>query len=581
MRTCFSAAGLMALVLAGSAVAQPAVFDRVPAGSALIVVTKDMQAAAERAKPLAALMGAQGELPGQELTAMADKLLLQPGVKKDGSLVLIMPTAPKQVEHVEGEEVDEEGAPPVVLILVPVTDYKAFVTGLGGKGEGVTEVEIEGQPVCIRDLGDGVALMGGPREAIEGYKGVTGQMAAHKARLGPAGRRIADSSDMVIVADAQAFKEQIESGKTGMGLGGGMGGIGAMAGGMDGPGEAIANLRKAIARDGQTAIMGMGGGEAGYTLDVAGVFKEGTESAKMFAKNGDSAALMSKLPAQSFYLAGAFDMSAEGVRSLMSGAGGGGDEESVPSAFDALTSAMGKADGVAVVVGANKAGPMAGIFINTVAYISTKDSKGMLEAFRANGEKMKDTSLGGTKVKTDYKKDVAEASGVKFDAWSTTITPDPNDPNAFMAGMMMQTLFGQSRGFGQMAAAMEGGLVMTMSQNTPLMSSAIEAVKTGKGLGQDAGLAAVRAHLPPNRSMEMYLGTQAIMDAALPMAEDYLGEEIAVPKNVPPVAMAGSMEEGSMSIRLFVPMGVIRAAESIMKAMKAAEDGLEPMDGGT
>lgn len=581
MRTHFSAAGLMALVLAGSAMAQPAVMDRVPAGAALVVVTRDMQALSQRAKPLAALLGAQGNIPGDDLTKMGEKLLAQPGVKKDGSLVLMMPTAPAPAENVDGEEAGDEAAPPTVLSLVPVTDYKAFIEGLGGKAEGICEVEINGQPVCIRDLGEGFALMGGPREAVEGYKGVTGQMAAHKARLGVAGRRIADSADMLMIADAQAFKEQIESGGANLGMGGGMGGIGAIAGGMDDPMSAIMNLRKAIARDGKTAVMGMSGTEAGYAVDLAGIFNEGSESAKIFAKNGDSTALMAKLPAQSFYLAGAFDMSAPGVRSLVgdSAAKAGGDE-AAPTAFSALADSMGKADGVAMVVGANKAGPMAGIFINTVAYLSTKDSASMLTAVREAGEKMKDTTLGGSKIKTDYKKDVAEAQGVKFDAWATTVKFDPNDPNSFMAGMLNQTLFGQSGGFGQMAAAMDGGLVLTMSQNTPLMSSAIEAAKSGKGLAQDEGLAAVRKHLPPNRSMEMYLGTQAIMDAALPMLEDYLGEEIAVPKNVPPVGMAGSMEDGSMSVRLFVPMGVIRAAESMMKAMKAAEEGLEPIDDG-
>lgn len=561
-------------VVAGSAASlaePPAILDRVPGEAALVVVTRDIAAAGEKAKPLAGLLQGQ-QLPGQDFTKTTEKLLAIPGIDPNGSVALIMTKAPDP-------EAEDTGEEPTMLAMVPVADYAAFVQGLGGKAEeAVATIHFDENEAFARKLDAKTALVGSDRESVQGFKPLTGQMKTFQGRLGAAGWKVADTADSLIIVDAQAFKSQIE--KPG-GLGGQarVPGMGPLGGGLGGVSKTMTKVRESLARDGKTAVIGFSGNEAGLALDLVATFREGTEAAKVFAQNGDSSTLLSRLPNQSYYMAGAADLSAPGVRQLLADyRAEQGDEAGAPSGFDAISKNLEKADGFAIVVGANKAGPMAGVFINTATFIATKDAKGMLEALRANADAMKEVKVGEASIKVDYRRDVAEASGVKFDASTTTIDPDPNDPNAFMAGMMMQTLFGNGRGFSQMAAATEPGLVMTMSQNTPLMSSAIQAAQTGKGLGEEESIKAIRSQLPAQRSMEFYLGSAAILNAVKTGIEDFLGEEIQVPANVPPVALAGSMEGGAVSLRLFVPNAVFVAAEQMKKQFENINGDLEPVD---
>lgn len=576
MLTCLrrnSALALLALVAGSTAslAEPPAILDRIPGEAPLVVVTRDLAAAAEKSKPLASLLAGQAELPGGDFAKHMEKFLAIPGVNRSGSVAVVLLHAPDA-------EAADMGEAPDALALVPVSDYAAFVRALGGKGEeAVTTLQFDGQDAFVRKLDDTTAVIGAVRESVEGFKAVTGQMKVFQGRMGAAGWKVADKADTIVIADAQAFKEQIEKPD---GFGGQMRVPGMALPGGGGMGPVMEKVRESLARDGKTAMIGFTGNEAGLAFDFVALFREGTEAAKVFATNGDSSALLSRLPNQPYYLAGAADLSAPGVRELISEARAArqGGDEGPPSGFDAIGRNLESAEGFAMVVGANKAGPMAGVFINTAAFIATKDAKGMLEALRANADAAKETKVGGATIKINYSRDVAEASGVKFDASSTTIDPDPNDPNAFMAGMMMQTLFGNPRGFSQMAAATERGLVMTLSQNTPLMSSAIQAAQTGQGLGEEESIKAIRSQLPAQRSMEFYLGSATILDAVKTGVEEFLGEEINVPANVPPVAMAGGMEGGAVSLRLFVPNAVISAVEQLKAQFNTVNDDLEPMD---
>jgi hypothetical protein len=549
----------------------PAVLDRVPAEAALVVVTRNMRAAQEHAAPLVKLMEGR-DAPLREPKESLDRFLAAPGVKADGSLAIVMPKAPPAPDPDAMEDAGEE---PAFVILVQVSDYAAFVSNLGGdpKAE-MANVRWDDMAGFVRQL-DGFAVLGKDEQTVRGYSS-QGQMRAHLSRLSQAGVRVVDRADVVMIVDAQAFRERIQQApinRAGM-----AGGLPVNVAGLTGP---LGSMRDALARDGAISVIGWTGGESGQALDFVAVFRQGSEMANLCTGGEDSGSLMARLPRIPFYFAGAADLRSPLIRRIIDAEGVPGEagDNEVPSAFDALGTNMKNADGVAMVVGANKAGFMAGIFVNTVSYIASKDSRAMLGALRESVAGMKDTTVGTTKVKIDYKQDVAEAHGVKFDAWTTTLTFDPNDPNSFMAGMTMQTLFGQGKGFGQMAAAVDGGLVMTMSQNTPLMSNAIASATGGPGLGTDESLAAIRPHLPGKHGLEVYLGSDAILNAVKTTMEDYLGEEIAVPANVPPLGLTAGTEDGVVSMRLFVPARVFEAIASIIKAMEAAEEAPEPLDG--
>ena len=186
------------------------------------------------------------------------------------------------------------------------------------------------------------------------------------------------------------------------------------------------------------------------------------------------------------------------------------------------------------------------------------------------------------KFDVDYKPEAVEVSDVKADTWSMKLNADANDPAAAQMNMVMPILFGQD-GLGGMTAAVEGGVISTLSKNTPLFTKSIEAAKTGKGLAEDEQIKEVQKHLPDNRTFEMYLGTKSILDTVNSlMAMFGGGVDWKVPDKISPVGMAASADGGGIDFRLFVPTDVIKTGAAIAaESMKGdAPDDAAPAAGG-
>lgn len=553
------------LALAGSALAAPpAVLDRVPADAPLVFVARDLNGVTGMAGQAVATARQAGDVPGMDLYRYVERLAKAPGVDLNGSVAVVMLEAP---------DVNDPGLAPDTVMIVPVTDYAALVGHFGGDASSpVATMTMSRREMFARKIDDRTALLGNTREAVETFKVGEGAAAGHLARMGAQGRRVADTADALIVFDAAAFREQLQ--QAGAGGGGGPGGIGDTLAGITG---GIGRLMEAMARDGRTGVFGLSNSDAGMAVDLVAQFSPGSDTAKTFESGGNASALLSRLPNQRFYAAMAADFRNPGMRAILAGMGeGAGTGGSSP--FDALGAALSKATGMAMVVGTNPNGPLAGVLVNTSAFIETPDGAGALGAIRTMGEGAKDRTIDKATIRTDYKREVATINGAKVDSWSTQVTLPRDDPNAFMAGMMMQTLFGQSRGFSQMAAAVDTGLVMTMSQNTPLVTSAIDAATKGGGLGTQALFAEIREHLPTDRVFEVYLGTPAILEFVQQTIEEMLGEQVAMPKDAPLVGLAGSAGTGAMHMRLFIPAKTMAAVGEAMRMWQGADDDFEPMD---
>jgi hypothetical protein len=195
---------------------------------------------------------------------------------------------------------------------------------------------------------------------------------------------------------------------------------------------------------------------------------------------------------------------------------------------------------------------------------------------------MSGKDMNGIKMNVDYKPESVDVAGVKADVWTATINADQNDPMAAQVNQMMTMMFGQG-GLSGMSAAVDNGVVSTLSQNSPLFTKAIEAAKSGKGLADDEQIKMVQKQLPENRTFEMYLGTKSILDAVSGfMAMMGGGADFKVPAKVSPVGMAASTDSGGLDFRLFVPADVLKTISEIGQSMKGGgEDGdAAPAGGG-
>ncbi len=597
---CFSrswATGVLLTLVCGSTLAMadaPASLDRIPANAAMAMSIRNMEQLAQRMSALSTLTG-QDELEGNPLSDI-QQLLGTPGLNKSGSAALIvMPGAHGKLPRggADGEDAPES----VAVALVPVSDYAAFVTALGAPGsDGIQTVMVDDEENFVRDAGGGYAVLGKTRDAVEAFKSEAGQSAAHMKAMGAQGRRTADIADILMIASIPAIQEQIKERGDAIKEQAEM--MGQMGGADIGPAAAFGEIvMNTFARDGQVGVIGVGLGEKGVWLDIGAQFKEGSELASFFTDTGKSASLLSRVPAMTFLLAGAFDLSAPGIKTIIrnvnemnaktvaAGAkeagemlGGEAGADAV-GAFANFASNVDQFDGGSFVVGASPGGLMGGLLINTTMFFQSKDPAKSLASAKEAMLKSNGQAVGGMTMKTTYVPAAAEISGVKVDKWTTEIQSDPDDPNAGSIAMMQAFMYGQGP-IGGFSAAVDNGLVMTMSQNTPLITRALAAAKGEKGLTTDEQIKASQALLPEGRTFELFVGSKSVMDTVGGFLAMMGGAaEFEIPVNLPPIAMGGTTDGGGVSTRIYFPHDVLKTFAEVAKAMQPEGDGMDGGDG--
>ncbi len=489
------------------------------------------------------------------------------------------------------------------FILVPVSDYAAFVKGLGGSdGAGIAQVKIDGKESFIKDAGKGYAILSQTKEPLERYAGAEGMMAAHTKALGAVGAQVDEATDMMMFFNIPVLRGEIEEGLKEMQKGAGE----QMMPGMEQAKQAFAMLEtmgEAFARDGSVGIMGLGLSDAGIIVDMGAQFIEGTELAKMFNEKGDTLRLVERLPEQEFFVVTAMDTSKPGVKKMlksytdmtssMMGAGAGGEEESNMSKamqklmgpFSDMTAQIDNTDGYGMMMGATPGGLMGGLFVNTTAYVETKDPAAYLNTMRKSMDAANGQQMGGITIKTSCKDDAETLADVSVAKWSMQMTADGNDPEAQQMAMVQNMIVGP-RGLNGFAGAIDKGVVMTYSDNKLLMTNAIEVARSGKGLGAQDDIRAAQAVLPSGRTIEGHLGMKTILETVQGVMGMMGGpSDWEVPETIAPISMGVTTNGGGLGARFYLPNDVIMAFKDMGEAMKGAGNpmngGDEPMDDGS
>jgi hypothetical protein len=474
-------------------------------------------------------------------------------------------------------DLDQKEGP--VVIVIPVKDYAAFVKNFGGTGTGVEELKIDEKPVFAKSLDGGFAAVGSKKELVEKFAGKTGNGKAHEAALGATGKAIAESDDLVIVANIGKLGDKIKEGTQGFKEQ--MGTAMAMAGGGEANLAGLDKLMDGFVRDGSVGVMGFKVSDAGVTLDLGAQFKEGSEFAGYFNSKGNAGSLISSLPKQAFLFALAMDTSDPSLRAMFKNIKEAAaamnpkkDAAGAPNMFP--TDWTEGSDGLAFQVG-NSPQPIGGLFLNTTAFIKTSKPAEFLK-------KMKDTitatngKMGnGATFTTAYESGVKAGSGTA-DAWSIKMAPDENDPNSAMTSQVMGMLFGPN-GLNGFAADAGNGVVLTYSKNSGLLEKSLAAAKGGEGMSADADVAKIASGLPANRTMEAYLGTKSLLDLGLSFAAmaGIAPGDFNVPDEVPPVGLASTTNGGGARLTIVIPTKVIETVKGLADAMNKGEGEDEKM----
>lgn len=542
----------------------PEVLDRVPASTPVVVSIGNVNAFFAQAE---AITGALKQDEAQAGVQMAKAMLSMPGINADGSAAIA-------ITSLEG--MNEEGAEPPMVVLMPVSDYAALVGNFGGTGEGLEMLNIEGNEVFIQNVGGGYAMVGPQQDVLEGFDASEGNAAEHEAMLGDVGQRMSDENTVLVIANMDHLREPMMQGwqETSQNM------RQMMAMGGQDPEQAEATidmvdgLMEAFSRDAQRGLMGMSGGDYGFSFEIGASFKGGSELAGTFAQSGNAAKLVDKLPGGPYLVAYAIDSSAPGIQAMITKmAEMGGEANNIPGLNPA--GFLGKARGMAQSIGLNPAGLMGGLFVNTTAVIDSPDANGLVEMF---GEQIKATNgqvASGLSMTTTFADAPEQIGGVDAYKWSMQMLPDMNTPGAMQMQMMMPMLFGPSGGpNGYAAAADENTVVVTYSTSASLLEKAVGAAQNGGELAKNEMVMAQNERLHDEAFGYVYVDMGTILKAVLPTVAMFAGPvNVDIPENVTPLAMSMSSSGGGVGIRTVVPADLIE----LMKETGAA---FEQMGGG-
>lgn len=531
----------------------PPAMDRIPTDAYLVTTVRNLEQFQTNIETLATRMG----LPPEALDQMgaARQLLRTPGLNPQGSASFAVMDL-------------DDGAENFVAVL-PVRDYQAFVTGLGGTGDAIDEVQIQDRMFFIKNLDGGFAAASPRRELITTFEGRPGQAQAHQEFLGQTGRNIADSSGMFIVANIPLLAPRIRET-----LDEGMQQVEMMAMMMGGGGMDLTKGREvldAFLRDATAGVMGLRAGEQGAGMDFAAQFREGSELAGYFAAEGDARPLIGALPNQPFLFAMGLDARNPGLRQVLQFFAPAGDDPQ-PGVLQAVNPLQGleHMDGMGVLWGTTPA-LVGGLFLNTVAYTRSAEPQKYMnwvrEAMGAiHGQKME----GITYQTTMQDQRVGDR---EVQQWSLRMQVDPRHPGAQQASQMQMMVFGPA-GLSGYLAPTQNGVVMTYSRNANLLDQAVTAANTPSGLGQEQGVRAVSEHLPAGRAFEGYIGVRNILETALGFMAMMGGGamDVDLPDDLRPIGLAGTTSGGGLRMTVFIPTDVMTTMRQIAESMNGEDD---------
>lgn len=498
----------------------------------------------------------------------------------------------------------DTGAEPDILLILPVTDYAAFVAGFQEEGAapagaGVTQVTMpDGQAGFARESG-GYAILGNKEDAVANFTpgGDTGVIGG---RIGALGTKSLSECDAAVYIDLEALAPtlvpKIDQGiaefNQNMSEAAEMGMMDpASLEMMNATMSLYAVAGKAILNSAEGVVFALDISEHGVGITKAANFKADSAVMKYLpGGKGDTASTLARLPHSSYIAAAAFDAQAISFADLFE------------AAMDALPEGNPQMDLY------RKSLPMIKQIQQYAGVLYTPDpgalmggtgALNMLQTYKVNDgaaymQQAKDciTSMNGTEIPmampmaaggqppvmtyaTSYTDNALQLDGVQVDQYSMQVQM-PQEMMMQMgpaAGFM--TMFTNFTGY---AAHADGHYLSTTTLDQQLMAKGLATGKTGDGMGAGDTLAIVREKAIPDGAVaEVYINLGGITETVGPMAMMFGLPAIEAPQDLPPVAMGMGLDGTSAAGRLYVPNDttrfIIGTAKSVQQQMMGGPGG--------
>lgn len=571
--------GMACGLFATLAAASPPVLDKVPTNAMAVIASSSIAQLQKNLASLATAVDSPVPIPGVD--ALLAQIGIEKGVDTSKSMAMVILGPPNGGKNADGKPMSqaelEEATDKNLFILVPTGNYNDFVGNFEVKpGTGVDTGTINGEPAYFKNVGGGYAAVSPGKGTLDTFDGKGGHQAAMDASLGKSGKAIADSADIFIVLNmdlARAFQPMIMD-KIAEGMEGNPAAL-ALEGMKDGE---MGKWIESMSKDAQTMIIGLKPDAMGVSMDMAMSFKPGSYMASAFSGTGNTGPLLSKLPNQSYFFAGAIDFSSPGIRKLwddfsakVAAEAGPADEDGL---IKVLLEQLQASNGASFLVGAPQGGLMGGMLTSTIGYFRTSKPAETILAMKTALTDMNGKDAGPVKLETSFETGGADVDGTAVDSYSIKLKPSDEEDADPQMSMVTQIIFGTAGGPGGYISKQDNGFLMSLSKNSLLMNAAMNAAKGGESVGSDKLTAQVSERLPKNRMFELYIGVKPIIEAVLPLAAmGGVNLEIDLPPTMPPIGVGMSAGDASAHLGIYLPAPVIKTIVGIYMQTEGMDAG--------
>jgi hypothetical protein len=512
---------------------------------------------------------------------------------------------------------------PAFLLLLPVTDYKAFVGNFQGANTvgDVTTMKFAGNP------DDAFAVNWGNYAAISNTKQSVANKPDGVTASGLAAKELA-SKDIVAFVNLKAARswilpkitqqrafilKQVEQGMLQQNAprrrapGAAPGAAPAPAPAANAQQQKMVPLMKAIVnraidiaeqvvRDGDAVTYGISIDDAGINSTGALEFAAGSPSAAQMGqiKNTDSS-LLAGLPQTKYLMIGGYAGSPEAMGSMITAffqpiqaefATLGEQGKSLQNYVDAvkvyLTSSKSTAFGM--IAPSGMLGQEA--IVQTVS-VSTGNAPAMLEALKQafnSQQMMMDLFSAGGQInaKATYTANAKTVDGVQFNQMQTSFAAPPGQqqtPQQMQMQQMMAFMYGPG-GVNALTGQIGADKILAASGlPDPVLAQAVAAAKAGQDvLGAAAPVQATAQHLPKQRFAAVYVGLDHIAMTAANYAKAFgMPINFQLPENLPPIGITGATEGSAVRFDGHVPAQTLQSLiAAVMQTYMQMQGGQQP-----
>ncbi|HEX4795886.1 MAG TPA: hypothetical protein VH370_19010 [Humisphaera sp.] len=580
MRRLAAVFALAAMAWCSAAWAQ--VLDMVPADAAIVIKISNLQGTNTKIAKLAKDFGLDQIQPlfQDPLGALMEQAKVSKGVNKSGDLAIAI--------------LDPDANPPKFLAMVPVDDYKAFVSNfeaVGAETAGVSEVKTPDGPSLFLIHRGNYAVGSHDKETLSRQSG--------SLKFGPAISKDVSGKDAIVFINVpqvrtkaldamhknrqQAVDEALKN-------------IGDDPNSKPFAGVAkvvmnqIFDLMERFLSDSTGVVFSVNFNDKGIALGGVSEFaadsKLGTTIAQ-FKNTGKP--LIAGLPDRKYFAFGgmAVDPKAFGkvvsdcidpINAELAKSGDTGKQiatllesaktlagsiSRVSAGYPMPTGALGTESiiqSVAVVEGNAKAAHDAEI----------KMLKGMGDLFALLPKE-------AGSIKFDLTPAAKTVDGVSLDTYMMNITTDPKDPQAAQMKSMMDMIYGPNGMGGTMGVVNDKTLVLVQGGSDKLVSDAVASAKSNADvLSSNSGVKMISGQLPKDRSLEYYVSLDNIVSAAAKYAAQFgvLPGNVKVPTDLPPLGFAAGTDGPAVRGEMFIP------SQTVSSLISAGLQAYQQMQGG-